>query len=203
MTEEKKAGKFQTFLFVIVIPLIFLIVVAFVGMWLLGVNFQDAASKIPVVKELVKSGEDQEIDHAAKQQENKAEKLQKTIDEQKSEIETLTSDLKTSDQEIKRLKQKISSLEKTAKDEKEQDEKNAEGQGDGKVVKIYESMQSNKAAKILSELKEEEAINILDSLSKKKVTEILSKMSPDKAAVFTEKLVKNEAKNKKKKEGGE
>ncbi|MCY8391464.1 MotE family protein [Bacillus haynesii] len=202
MTEEKKAGKFQTFLFVIVIPLIFLIVVAFVGMWLLGVNFQDAASKIPVVKELVKSGEDQEIDHAAKQQENKAEKLQKTIDEQKSEIETLTSDLKTSDQEIKRLKQKISSLEKTAKDEKEQDEKNAEGQGDGKVVKIYESMQSNKAAKILSELKEEEAINILDSLSKKKVTEILSKMSPDKAAVFTEKLVKNEAKNEKK-EGGE
>ena len=203
MTEEKKAGKFQTFLFVIVIPLIFLIVVAFVGMWLLGVNFQDAASKIPVVKELVKNGEDQDIDHATKQQENKAEKLQKTIDEQKSEIETLTSDLKTSDQEIKRLKQKISSLEKTAKDEKEQDEKNAEGQGDGKVVKIYESMQSNKAAKILSELKEEEAINILDSLSKKKVTEILSKMSPDKAAVFTEKLVKNEAKNEKKKEGGE
>ncbi|MCY8032103.1 MotE family protein [Bacillus sonorensis] len=194
MTEEKKAGKFQTFLFLIVIPFIFLIILACVGLWLSGVGVKDVASHIPFVKDFVQDDK-QEAASADKTKDGQTEELQKTIKEQKTKIDTLTSDLKTSDEEIKRLNQKVRSFEKLEKDAKKDGKNKASSDTDSdeqvqKVVKIYQSMDSGKAAKILSQLNEKEAVKILNALNKQKISEILAKMSPDKAAGLTEQLSK-------------
>ncbi|MBU8786424.1 MULTISPECIES: MotE family protein [Bacillus] len=194
MSEEKKTGKFQTFLFLIVIPFIFLAIIVCVGLWLSGVGIKDVASHIPFVKELVPDDKEKAAT-ASKSDNSQTEELQKTIKEQKTKIENLTSDLKTSDEEIQRLNQKVRSFEKLEKDAKKDSKDKAGSKGDSdeqaqKVVKIYQSMDSGKAAKILSQLNEKEAVKILNELNKQKISEILAKMAPDKAAAITEQLSK-------------
>ena len=84
-------------------PLIFLIIVASIILWAAGVDvmkpIQETAAKTPVLKELVP--ETKEMKSAAeKQKEDRTASLEKTIKEQKSEINILNKDLDTSKSEI-------------------------------------------------------------------------------------------------------
>ncbi|MDQ8091249.1 MULTISPECIES: MotE family protein [Bacillus amyloliquefaciens group] len=192
--KEKGSGKFGSILLFIIIPLIFLIIVASIVLWAAGVDvmkpIQETAAKTPVLKELVP--ETKETKSAAeKQKEDRTASLEKTIKEQKSEINILNKDLDTSKSEIDNLNQKIRSLKQEAEQQQKTDEtkKDASGSaGKDKMINIYKSMDSGKAASIIVKLKEKEALDILNGLSKKQLAEILTKMTPEQAAKYTEKL---------------
>ncbi|MDY7903693.1 MULTISPECIES: MotE family protein [Bacillus] len=195
--KEKRSGKFGSILLFIMIPLIFLIIVASIILWAAGVDvmkpIQETAAKTPVLKELVP--ETKEMKSAAeKQKEDRTASLEKTIKEQKSEINILNKDLDTSKSEIDNLNQKIRSLkqeaeqqQKTKTDETKKDASDSAGKD--KMINIYKSMDSGKAASIIVKLKEKEALDILNGLSKKQLAEILTKMTPEQAAKYTEKLI--------------
>lgn len=195
--KTKESGKFQWFLFVILIPLVFAIIVTAVLFQLLDVNaaapLQNAASKIPVVKELI-TAKEPAGKSAASNQEDGTQELKKTIEDQKQQLSILESDLKASQEEVNRLNQKIRSmenLEQKSKDESSNSNEANEKREIDKLVAIYESMSGGKAAKILAELNDEEALTLLTKLSNRKLTDILSQMTPEDAARFTTMLSEN------------
>lgn len=193
--KKKESGKFQWFLFVILIPLVFAVVLSIVLLQLLNVDLsaplQNTASKLPVVKELITDKKPADKSAAPKDDEEK-QKLKKTIEDQTKQLSILESDLKTSQDEIDRLNQKIRSMENLdQKNDNEPSDEANESSEEDKLVTIYESMTGSKAAKILAELNDEEALNILKKMSNKKLTEILSQMKPEDAARFTTKLSEN------------
>ena len=192
--KEKGSGKCGSILLFIIIPLIFLIIVASIVLWAAGVDvmkpIQETAAKTPVLKELVP--ETKETKSAAeKQKEDRTASLEKTIKEQKSEINILNKDLDTSKSEIDNLNQKIRSLKQEAEQQQKTDETKkaaSDSAGKDKMINIYKSMDSGKAASIIVKLKEKEALDLLNGLSKKQLADILTKLTPEQAAKYTEKL---------------
>lgn len=198
--KTKESGKFQWFLFVFLIPVLFAIALSFVILNLLNVDvgqqLKNVAGNLPVIKDLAadNAAEESKADESiTAKHEEETQKLNQTIEEKNNQLTILESDLKTSREEIDRLNQKIRSMENLEQENNGDTGENGNDQKE-KVVPVYESMTGSKAAKILAELDEEDAMNILTQLSSRKLTEVLSQMTPEEAARYTSKLADNEAK---------
>lgn len=94
--EEKKAGKLQWVLFVIVIPIVFAITMLFVVLSVMGINPMDQLKEAPVVSSFVDS-KDEEI-------------LQSQLDEIKKKTKTKTHKLRTYRAKLAKKKLKLKSL---------------------------------------------------------------------------------------------
>ncbi|ANB60635.1 MotE family protein [Anoxybacteroides amylolyticum] len=193
MEEEEKIGKFKWFLFVIVIPLLFTITLALVIATVAGFNVFGAIQKygtnIPYVSEWL-NGKQQTTDQI----------LQKTmleqkamIDEKTQQVKKLETTIKNKQSEIDTLKQEIQRLNAELIAVRQQQEGTTTSVTKPTVqdiVKIYETMSEKNAADIISRMSENDAVNILASLSSEKVAAILEKMNPVNAAKYTTLLAK-------------
>ncbi|MEK4148380.1 MULTISPECIES: MotE family protein [Robertmurraya] len=187
--EEKKANKFQWFLYTGVIPVLFLIVVLLIVFSVAGINVfekaQEYSQKIPFLSQMMeeepsKTMEDLEADTI---------ELEGIIKDKEAQIEKLQQELEGKDTEIERNKLEIEQLQLQIDDLLAIQEENKRAFQD--IVKTYETMSAKKAAPIISQMQEQEAMQILSNIKSDNLAAILENLSPEEAAKYTE-LLTNE-----------
>ncbi|WP_050614778.1 MotE family protein [Bacillus testis] len=190
-TEEKPYNKFQWFLFAIVIPIVFALLLGLIVASVAGINvfqsLKDVGGKVPVISGMMDRDQDAAIDRYKE----KVVTLQAEIKNNEVKISKLESMLDTKDKQInksdlekERLEQQITELKAVQNDNKKAYKD---------IIRTYESMAPKKSAPIIASLKEDEAVKLLSNLKPDTLAAILEKMDPAVAARLTQKLtVQNE-----------
>ncbi|MEH7234771.1 MotE family protein [Bacillus sp. JJ1562] len=183
---EKEYSKIQWFLFVVLIPSFFTLIVIFVLLSVAGFNplgaVKDFSSKVPVISTLF--NEESNDSQIQKEDEISVSDLEAEIQVKESKITQLESELETKNGEIQSLEFEIDNLS----DEivKLQEERLAKSKSLNDLTKMYEQMSPKNAAKIIPNLEDNAAREILSSINTEKLAAIFEKMSPEDAAKFTE-----------------
>jgi len=184
--ETKKASRFQSFIFVIVIPLLFAVTAALIIMTILGYNVfetaKDVSQKLPFVSSAASDKEDSSVQAF----EEKMIKLEAEIKDREAKITNLEAQLDTKDEEISAKQLEIEQLEKEIEELNKMKEENNRAFKD--IVKTYETISAKKAAPILAQMEDKEALRILSVIKADALASILEKMNPEDAARYTELL---------------
>ncbi|KZZ82847.1 MotE family protein [Bacillus sp. SJS] len=185
---KKEYGKFQWFLFVILIPLFFTVTLAAIILSVAGINVAGTAAEW--ISSL--TGTSQKNEGQASQSvpaNGELKKAEKDNKELAASISAHKQEIKAMENDVLLKEKKIASLSKEVEDLKAQLEQKASVKADQKdIAKLYEGMSASKAANILPLLGEDDAMKILNTLKDDQVTSILEKMSPENAALYTGKL---------------
>ncbi|AKS38049.1 hypothetical protein NP92_06605 [Anoxybacillus gonensis] len=189
--EMKKTSKFQWFLFVGFIPLLFTLSIVLLVLTFSGINvFEQGkkyASQLPFVSQWIEGTEANE----KKKLQQQIVELKATIVEKEKQLTKANDVLKEKESEIDALKQEIARLQ--TENEQVQDPRSSIEQTNGSrvdVVKMYETMSPKKAAEIIPQMSDQEAVNLLSKLKTDKVSSILEKMDAVNAAKYTSLLAK-------------
>lgn len=183
LIEEKSGSKFLWFIYVVVIPLLFAIVIALIVSTFAGINVFEKAKELGVKTHILSKNN---VSSRSKADEEKIISLNAEIQNKDTQIENLQKQLDSKDNEKQqlvleqnRLQEQIASLQKSqaqsTKDFKE-------------IVSSYESMNPKSAAPIILQMKDENAVKILSKLSSEALASILEKMPANRAAKYTEML---------------
>ncbi|KGP73990.1 MotE family protein [Pontibacillus yanchengensis] len=187
--ETKKTNKFQWFVFVILIPLLFAITFALIVMTIGGVNVfqkvQEYGGKIPVISSMVSSEQTQE------KQEPQSAELQATVQDQKAQIQQLQGTITQKDQTIEELNQQIEELTNQLNEKSKSDKQRAEIMKN--MSSSFKEMDAEKAAPIIAQLDQSTAVSILQEIPDEERGNIFANMSPEQAASFTNALVNSGA----------
>lgn len=185
--EEKRNSKWQVFLFIIFIPLLFIITAIYIGLTISGVDVQEkissVTSSLPLIGDDNESLKSTNQQQANKELENQIKSLNEKLQKKEDNIRSLEEKITAKEREIDELKIKI----RDSEDEKDVASQEQDG-GDDKqkdIVSTYEKMNPTKAALIFTELKENEAILLLKALKTDARTKVLEKMNPAVAARYT------------------
>ncbi|WP_102271457.1 MotE family protein [Cytobacillus massiliigabonensis] len=184
--ESKKTSKFQTFIYVVLIPLLAAITVALIAMTYLGYNVfeltKEYGQKIPFISSAISD----DASESAKDIETKMIELEAEIKDREAKIIKLETDLESKDQEISRVELEKERLQEEIDELTAIKEENKRAFKD--IVKTYETISAKKAAPILSQMSETEALEILTNLKSDTLAEIMEKMEPEEAARYTKLL---------------
>jgi flagellar motility protein MotE (MotC chaperone) len=185
LEEEKKHSKLQVFFFVIFIPLIFTIMMAYVLLMLYGVDVngkvKEAAKDLPFIS--TEEQKTQEVEEQNLQKSQDIKQLETSLQEKKKKIHDMQDKLNQKDLEIENLQIQVQRLnEQVAEADKK---KEAEQMKLKEVVSVYEKMTPKKAALIFSELEEDKAMRLLSQFKPEQLAAILEKMEPSIAAKYT------------------
>ncbi|WP_169824146.1 MotE family protein [Anaerobacillus alkalidiazotrophicus] len=177
---EQKYSKFQWFVMVIFIPIMFAILLFSIILSFMGISVVDqakqVASNIPVLSNYVKT-EDQII---AEEEKANIDELMAIINARETELSLLEQTLSTKEEEILSLLNEIEILMGQLEEKKEtQLEVKTEYI---EIAKLYETMSAKNAANILTQLSGDEAAIHLSFIKIDARAAILAKMAPDKAA---------------------
>jgi len=184
LEEEKSGSKFLWFIYIVVIPLLFAIVIALIVSTFAGINVFEKAKELGEKTHILSNSKN--VSSRSKTDEEKIISLNAEIQNKDTQLENLQKQLDSKDSEKqqllleqKRLEDQIASLQKSqaqsTKDFKE-------------IVNSYESMNPKNAAPIILQMKDENAVKILSKLSSDSLASILEKMPADRAAKYTEML---------------
>ena len=178
--KEKKAGKFQWFVFLILIPVLFALVLGTVILSILGVNVADLGKN---------AIQDFPLAAAMFEEEKSEESVESTdvINEKEEEITRLQQELDTKNQEIRTLEEELEELHISMEAEREEEEP-ASNSHLKEVAQIYENMSAGKAAAILSEMNNGDILLHMEEMSTEARASILGKMEPEKAAKIMNEL---------------
>ena len=194
--EEKKPNKIQWFLFVIIIPLIFSILVIAIVLSLTGGNVFEKAKEISdtVSTQIF----DKKDTKTTEQYDKEIVDLEAEIKDKEEEIKSLESVVDSRDQTIEQIEAEKQQLQKQLDDLQNSQttttQNTIQGSGQGttnslnEVVKTYESMSPKKSAPILAEMSDTDAVEILSNLKTETVAKVLEQMPPVDAARLTKKL---------------
>jgi flagellar protein FlbB len=184
LNEEKSTNKFLWFIYVVLIPLLFAIVIALIVSTIAGVNVFEKAKEIGEKTHIISPNKSNSS--TSKNNEQKIISLDAQIQNKDTEISNLQKQLDSKDNEKqqlqleqKRLQDQIVALQK-AQTQSEKDFK--------EIVSSYESMSPNSAAPIILKMKDANAVKILSRLSSESLASIFAKMPADRAAKYTEML---------------
>ncbi len=186
--QNKKISLIQ-WLFLIIIPLILAISIAFIILSILDLNpgakVKELANQIPVINQIVTTEEEAAIERKENQLENQITAL-------KSDKSGLEADLSAQEVELNQLNQEIERLshllEQSLNDNESQVELESQD-GLKIVIDTYQKMSAKSAAQILTNMKNADAIRILAELDEELRAAILSALDPESAANFTEQLL--------------
>lgn len=186
--QNKKISLIQ-WLFLIIIPLILAISIAFIILSILDLNpgakVKELANQIPVINQIVTTEEEAAIERKENQLENQITAL-------KSDKSGLEADLSAQEVELHQLNQEIERLshllEQSLNDNESQVELESQD-GLKIVIDTYQKMSAKSAAQILTNMKNADAIRILAELDEELRAAILSALDPESAANFTEQLL--------------
>lgn len=184
--EPKRASKFQTFIYVVLIPLLATITVALIAMTYLGYNVFELTKEYGQKLPFISSAVSEDAPDSKKDLETKTIELEAEMKDREAKITRLETELESKDQEISRTELEMEQLEADIEELKAMKEENKRAFKD--IVKTYETISAKKAAPILSQMSEMEALEILTNLKSDKLAEIMEKMEPEDAARYTELL---------------
>ena len=191
--ENQKLNKIQWFLFVIIIPLIFAILVIAIVFSLTGGNVFEKAKDISTT--FSTQIFDKKETKTTAQYEKEKVALEAEIKDKEAEIKSLESVVDSSDQTIKQAEAEKQQLQKQLDDLlNPQNTTTTQGTGQGtttnfnEVVKTYEVMSPKKSAPILAKMSDVDAVEILANLKAETVAKVLEQMTPVDAARLTKKL---------------
>lgn len=187
--QEKKVNKFQWFLIVVLIPLLFAITVTLIVMTAAGANVFETVKtygqKIPFVSSLVEEKNPKSIEDFEK----KLISLEAQIKDREAKIEQLELDIDGKEKEVVRAKLESEQLQLQINELKAIQEENKRAFKD--IVKTYETISAKKAAPIIAEMSDTEALKILTNIKADTLASILENLDPEEAAKYTE-LLTNE-----------
>jgi flagellar motility protein MotE (MotC chaperone) len=184
--ELKKTSKFQSFIFIVFIPLLAAITVALIAMTYLGYNVFELTKEYGQKVPFISSALSEEESESSKELESKMIELEAEIKDREAKIEQLESQLESKDKEISNVQLEKEQLEQEIDELTEMKEENKRAFKD--IVKTYETISAKKAAPILVQMSETEALQILSNLKSETLAEIIEKMDPSDAARYTELL---------------
>ncbi|WP_433749736.1 MotE family protein [Falsibacillus pallidus] len=186
--EEKKEknNKFQWFVMVIIIPVLFAIAITLIVLTFAGVNVfekgKQIGENIPIISGMIHKDSKTTI----KEYESKMTNLEAVIKDKEAQIDQLSNKIETqADEKDKllleqeRLQQEIGELKQIQDDNKKAFKE---------IVHTYETMSPKSAAPIILKMKDDEAVHILSQISNESLAQILEQMPPENAAKYTEKL---------------
>ncbi len=204
-TEEKTYSKWEWFLYIILLPTLFTLILVGIILTFMKVDvitpILEVANKIPYVEKVIpdpkkepeddfilyentfqnKSDSSTNTEELAQLLAQESEKYQQEINDKESIILELESELAATDSRIENLESEINKLllEEQEAASIEQIKKNKE------IAQMYSAMTASKAAPILSNMENDEVVQILSEMDSKKMSQILAKMDPQKAAELT------------------
>lgn len=186
---QNKKVRFTQWLFLIIIPLILAISIAFIILSILDLNpgakIKEVANQIPVINQMVTTEEEAES-------ERREDQLHSQITTLKTDKAELEANLSAQELELDQLNQEIVRLnhllEQTLADNDLQVEQES-GSGLKIVIDTYQEMSAKSAAQILANMNNADAIRILRDLDEDLRAAILSALDPESAANFTEQLL--------------
>ncbi|MFE8695182.1 MotE family protein [Cytobacillus sp. FJAT-53684] len=184
--ESKKTSKFQSFIYIVLIPLLAAITVTLIAMTYLGYNVfeltKEYGQKIPFVSSAFTKEESKSVEEL----ETKMIELEAEISDREAKVIQLETQLDSKDQEISRAELEKERLKEEIEELTAMKEENKRAFKD--IVKTYETISAKKAAPILSQMSETEALQILSNIKSDTLAEIMEKMDPEDAAKYTELL---------------
>ncbi|MFD2443524.1 MotE family protein [Bacillus sp. CGMCC 1.16607] len=187
---ENKTNRFQWFLVVVIIPLLFAITVTIIVMTIAGINVFETVNKygqkLPFVSSYFADNDSQSLEKL----ESDIVDLEASIKDGEAKIEKLESQLGNKDEEIEKYKLEKEQLEMQISELMAIQEENKRAFKE--IVQTYETISAKKAAPIVVNLKEEEALKILTNVKAETLASILENMSAKDAAKYTELLTANE-----------
>lgn len=190
--EEQPVKRFQWFLYVIVIPSLFAVVIALVVLSFAGINVFKTASelggKIPFLSGLVKEDKQPSVE----EYEKNIIDLEAEIQDREAKIDQLQGKIESKDTTVDRLELEKTQLQAQIDELLAIQEENKRAFRD--IVKTYESMSAKKAAPIIAEMETNEAVKILTNIKAESLAAIMEKLPAKDAARFTE-LLTNESEN--------
>ncbi|WP_079508430.1 MotE family protein [Mesobacillus jeotgali] len=187
--ESQHESKFQGFLLVVAIPILFAIVVALVALSFLGINIfetaKDIGGKVPFISEIIKEDKQPSVEEFQKN----IVSLEAEIKDREAKVEQLQSKIESKDTQLKRTELEKAQLQAQIEELTAIQEDNKRAFRE--IVKTYETMSAKSAAPIISNMKTEEAVKILTNIKPETLAAIMEKMPADEAAKYTE-LLTNE-----------
>ncbi|WP_163101508.1 MotE family protein [Peribacillus alkalitolerans] len=186
MEEKKTYNKFQWFLFIVIIPLLFTVALALIVLTVAGVNVFELTKKYSSHVPFLSSSQENNNSSSIKEFQSKIVDLEAEIIDREelvtkleSIIESRETDLETLEIENQRLEEEIIELQAAQEDHKKTLKD---------IINTYETMKPKKAAPILTALTDEEAVKILSKLKADTLSSILEQMEPEDAARLTQQL---------------
>ena len=190
----QKPNKIQWFLFVVIIPLIFAILVIAIVFSLTGGNvFEKAKDISTTISTQVFQNSEKTNTKTTEQYEKEIVSLEADIKDKEAEIKSLESVVDSRDQTIQQAEAEKQQLQKQLDElQNAQNTNQATGQSTtnsfNEVVKTYEAMSPKKSAPILAQMSDTDAVEILANLKADTVAKVLEQMTPADAARLTKKL---------------
>ncbi|MGP4075607.1 MotE family protein [Halobacillus sp. K22] len=177
--EKEQGSRLQWFFFVVVIPAVFAISLAWIVLSLLGVNVTEQAGKyVSTVPGLTQS--------ASKPAEEKStlnnNELQASLDSRDETIEQLEEELSTKQAEVDELKQNVAKLEADVKAAQEEKVEPPENEKVMDMAASFQEMDPEEAAPIVENMSQELAVKVLENISSGERGQIFGQMNPETAA---------------------
>ncbi|WP_167260051.1 MotE family protein [Alkalibacillus almallahensis] len=182
--KETNTSKFQWFLFVIIIPVIFAITLVLIISTFAGVNpiekAQEYGSQMPVVGSFVSTPEEET-------QEQQLANHEATIQDQKATIDELEATINTKDQEIEELSNEINQL--TEQLESQEETQASREESISQLARSFTEMNEENAASVMANMEQSVVLDILEGMNDGERGTILAEMDAELAATLSNALV--------------
>ncbi|MDQ0159092.1 MotE family protein [Alkalibacillus salilacus] len=182
--KEANTSKFQWFLFVIIIPVIFAITLVLIVSTFAGVNpiekAQEYGSQMPVVGSFITTSEEET-------QEQQIANHEATIQDQKATIDELEATISTKDQEIEELSNEITQL--TEQLESQEEAQATREESISQLARSFTEMNEENAASVMANMEQSVVLDILEGMNDGERGTILAEMDAELAATLSNALV--------------
>ena len=191
--ESQEVNKFQSFLYLIAIPILFGIVIALVALSILGINIFDTAKdiggKVPFISQYV----NEESQPSTEEIEKTIINLEADIKDREAKMEQLQSKIDSKDTQLKRMELEKAQLQAQIEELTAIQEENKRAFRE--IVTTYETMSAKSAAPIISKMETGEAVKILTNIKPESLAAIMEKLPAEEAAKYTELLTNETSEN--------
>lgn len=192
----KKHNKFQWFLGVVFIPILFTLVVAVIVASFAGVDVWGKAKELSEKIPFIASDEEKLAVQKTEELEMRITDLNAEVQFRDDTITVLETEIDRKEQEIGTLTLKKEQLEKQIEALMNTEDSVHKTKSLNEMTRTFENMSARSAAPIIESMNENDALTILSTLKSDTLAGLLEKMNPEIAAKFTTLLTNNTGQNK-------
>lgn len=187
----KKHNKFQWFLGVVFIPILFTLVVAVIVASFAGVDVWGKAKELSGNIPFIASDEEKLAVQKTEELEMRITDLNAEVQFRDDTITVLETEIDRKEQEIGTLTLKKEQLEKQIEALMNTEDSVHKTKSLNEMTRTFENMSARSAAPIIESMNENDALSILSTLKSDTLAGLLEKMNPEIAAKFTTLLTNN------------
>ncbi len=181
----KKHNKFQWFLGVVFIPILFTLVVAVIVASFAGVDVWGKAKELSEKIPFIASDEEKLAVQKTEELEMRITDLNAEVQFRDDTITVLETEIDRKEQEIGTLTLKKEQLEKQIEALMNTEDSVHKTKSLNEMTRTFENMSARSAAPIIESMNENDALSILSTLKSDTLAGLLEKMNPEIAAKFT------------------